>query len=678
MDFYKSPSVQIFETASSAVEPLSAGQGVLVVGFSTRGPINELMHFRSYEQFEKMMGGPVADFPLAHLLARRIFNTGAGTLYFVRAGSESDNYGAEKSAVKVVNAENPNFGEYFYETGYWDAGETNPIENEDFLVFKNGYTEDSIVIKIDFDGGGEIVSAEETFKITLEKSFIQNPLRVIPLDTIVARFNNNSTFSSRAVMKKEKDGVQGIYVKTKNYIEEVTFNFSNKSGTSVEANIAFVGVSEINAPSPGAPNNYQFVIEAKYPGSGMNGVSVRKTARKQSFLTDEEYFDVSIVDSKGVQLELFTNLTLKNFIQRINDNDYGSNFVYIDTSDSEGEDPVFVDGTYILGEGTLLPGNIIHFTEDAKVGKDGVPSQADEPYSYNEVIANLLISALSEPSLLNMDNVFYSIIATPDSQNSSVQDTAIELATKRGDSFYIADIPLELSIDKASIPLAINWHNGTGSDLRGTPFDSSYVGVYYGWTTVLNEYTGSNIYIPPSVLVVPRMLQTDASDGVYNPPAGARRGRVIAYDYLYSPDTEDREEMMGGDNCINPIIYSNTRGLMIFGQKTADRSGSPLNRINIRRMVNRIKTRLFTSLDVIRFELNNSATRERARSIANNILSEFRSAGALEGFSVNVQSPGGAERDVVNIYIDMVPVGLVERIRIYINITEGGVATVEG
>lgn len=704
MDYYKSPSIQVFEKAASAVAPLSFAPGVATVGFSTRGPINELMHFRSYDDFEKMMGKPLPDHPLTHMMARRIFATGAGTLYFVRAGNENPEsaYGAKRASVRVTNATKKEFGRVFIAAYMIKAGdEDSGLEKSrtvEYLLFKDSFEGTGIKINVQIGENGKIIT--ELFTIPTRKISIDSKeFTAIHLDTIVKRFNLNSDFAAHAIMKKTMENIDGdilsgLYIETKNFNKDefTKISFTGESGNSSigdyinleeveEGDEKFAGL--LGKPTEGESSpEFRFTIEAKHPGSGMNGVSIVKKMSKITFGTKgEEVFDVNILDDNGKILESFIGLKMDTFISRINDDNFGSSFITINVdSERYNGDPEFSNGTYVLGKGTWLVGDYYSFNseeEDEPVeGTDGIPTRDDEPTSYNEIISDLLATSLRIPSLANMDNVFYSIIATPDSQDSFVQDAAIELAVKRGDTFYIADVPQEYNIDKSSIKQAISWHNGD-SPIRRSPIESSYAGVYYGWTTVISETTGNNIYIPPSVLVVPRMLLTDANDGVFSPPAGARRGRVIAVDYLYSPDMEDRELMMGGDNCINPIIYSNTRGLMIYGQKTADRTGSALNRINVRRMVNRIKANLHTSLDVVRFELNNSTTRERARTIVSEILLPFRNAGALETFTVNVQSPGGAERDVLNVYVDFVPVGLVERIRVFINITEGGVSTIE-
>lgn len=683
MSYYKSPSVQIFENTTSTYEPAVTGTGVATVGFSTMGPMNELMLFGSYDEFVKKMGKPVPEYPNAHLLARRVLATGAGGFYFVRAGSTSEEL-AKKSTVFVTNHTGATVGKYF-----WKSISQAGIEiTSPYIKVAEDYEDETIEIVFDLINSGTTTTIRKTFDVRTEISVsLSNSntetIKGVHLDTIVTAFNNDATFSALATMRsfvKTVSGTKyGLFVETKSYTTSADLvdnaNILCEERTSISPGYDGV-LSACSEGTEGTP----FVIESKYYGSGTVGYSVKKTTVVNPIVGGEDSFIIEVRNSVGNILETFSGLTLEDFSDKINHSDTGSQYIYIsgyvyDIEDEEG----FVDGTYVLGKGTLLPNGVYAYnTGDylPEVGLDGVPTLADNPHNLPEVISDLLVNALSEPSLLNLDNVFFSIISVPDSQNSLVQDAAIDVAKKRGDAFCVVDVPLDYSAEKATIPSAISWHNG-GSGLRGTAIESSYAGIYYGWTTVLNEYANSNINIPPSVLVVPRMLSVDATDGVYYAPAGATRGRVIASDYLYSPDMEDREAMSGGVNCINPIIYSNTRGLMIYGQKTADRTGSALSRVNIRRMVNEIKRKLYNRLDEVRFELNDANTQSRARTICSDTLISYKSVGAIENYIVDVNSPGGAERDVLNINIEFVPVGLVERIRVFLSITDGGVSATE-
>lgn len=681
----KSPSIQIFEKATTSPATPVTGVGMATVGFSTMGPLNKLMRFESYTQFERMMGKPVAEYPFAHLMASKVLNGGSGSVYFIRAGEST----AEKATVYVANHNEIHPVRAFYASAVEDADNAevyDRIVQPYFVASGIGDLEADASVKATIEINITPSTGESFISITKEFTFNKITLNVVGgetkevfavhVDTVVNRFNADSTFLQHAKLYNKLNGVNGLFIVGKSYEEGAAISIDVTGGTVEAERVAesdedFDGLLNDN-PSGLEAGTSTFTIESKYPGSGYNGYYVKKYDYDNPLTSTSDTFILEVYSKENVLLETFTELTLDTFIGKINDENTGSDFIYIDgTSVAE-----FVDGTYVLGSGELLPDGTYGFeNEDGfKVieGTDGVPST---DYG-DELVSSMFINALAEPSLLNLDNVFFSIISVPDSQSSLVQDAAVYVARTRGDAVCVLDVPFDYSIDKTTVDSAVSWHNG-GAGLRSAAIESSYAVIYYGWTSVANPYGTGNLMVPPSVQMVPLMLAVDSTDGSYYAPAGATRGRVIASDYVYSPDQEDREKMSGGVNCINPIIYSNARGLMAYGQKTAERTSSPLNRINIRRMVNEIKRLIYSGLDVVRFELNNATTQDRARKIVSDIFFTYKSAGAIEMYTVNVSSPGGSERDVLNVYVDFVPVGLVERIRVYLNITESGVTVGE-
>ena len=103
---------------------------------------------------------------------------------------------------------------------------------------------------------------------------------------------------------------------------------------------------------------------------------------------------------------------------------------------------------------------------------------------------------------------------------------------------------------------------------------------------VFNPYTGSTFYASPDVYAMATMAHTDSVSETWFAPAGLVRAR------LTSPlDTEvilnagDRTALYGGGNVVNPIAKFNPDGIVIYGQRTAQRTPSSLDRVNIRRMM---------------------------------------------------------------------------------------------
>lgn len=696
----KSPSIEIFENVRQPRAVPVFGTGFATVGFSTNGPVNKLMSFNSLSDFNKYMGDkPVKtatnEFPFTHnMISRAMATSSGGTLYFMRIGSFSSEEDG-KASVAVSNYTNGNT----FSLSVKSEDDGNSVTMPWFVVRSSsafdGTDSPTVNVKFnlfhgesDFDGT-EINESFPLSSLTAQNVFSTgNPedIYAVSISSIVRRLNANPDFSALATASLVSNNdnshelkLVGKFVGEAEKISSFSLATSMKTTFGgVESVLLEHKFSEGYDTSSGASGTTPvtgegFVIVAKNPGSAMNGFTVRKTNNKSKI--DGEYngtFNVAVYSSRATSslLETFSNLTLETFVERINDKSYGSEFIEIEGY-SSGEE--FKEGTYILSEGeVLIDGTTSAIdTENTKSGTDGVPESLMGDDNTEEIVS-LYLDALRDPSFLNKDIVNFSLLATPECGDTEVQDAAIALVEKRGDAVYLVDSPLDyMEQGKEGVRKSVDWTNGLKD--RTTAITSSYALMYYGWLQTPDAFGSTNIIAPPSVLVLPKILSVDAQYGLpcYS-PAGVSRGRLIASDFFYSPDIEDRELMCGEGNSLNPIIFSNTRGLMIFSQKTADRSNSAINRIHVRRMLNDIKRKLYTALDVIRFEVNNPSSQSSARKIVEDILFVYKNSEILDSYLVSVTSPGGAEADVLNITISLVPYGLIERIHIYLNIGEAG------
>ena len=362
-----------------------------------------------------------------------------------------------------------------------------------------------------------------------------------------------------------------------------------------------------------------------------------------------------------------------------------SKFEYITIDDvAYGEENTeakisWLDGTWELGVGAILADGTSWSPEegDYKVeeGNDGYPTVTidDDIEQYSESRAiDLYVEALGNDDFVNTDEFSFSILATPGTQNTLVQNAAISVCTTRGDAIYLADVPRAYCESKQGIDEAVAWANGNSG------FQSSYCAIYYGWFYQTNPYnTESNIACPAYCFIAPKMVALDQSMGEFFAPAGITRGGLVCSDWSYSPDQKDRDKLVGNDNVINPISYSNTRGVTIMAQKTTDRTTSPLNRVGIRRMTNAIKRELRSQLVALLFEPNNETARARARVIVDDIMSALRTKECIENYDINVVSGTGANRNDLNVYLSFAPYGLIEKIYVYLSITDAGVEVTE-
>ena len=93
------------------------------------------------------------------------------------------------------------------------------------------------------------------------------------------------------------------------------------------------------------------------------------------------------------------------------------------------------------------------------------------------------------------------------------------------------------------------------------------------------------VWLPPSIYAMKQMVYTDNVSDPWFAPAGMRRGRISALGVEYSPSELERDLLYGDGKIVNPIVNFVDGGITIWGQKTAQRTKSATDRINVRRLL---------------------------------------------------------------------------------------------
>ena len=88
------------------------------------------------------------------------------------------------------------------------------------------------------------------------------------------------------------------------------------------------------------------------------------------------------------------------------------------------------------------------------------------------------------------------------------------------------------------------------------------------------------------------------------------------------------------DSNVNPIATFPGQGVTVFGQKTLQKKSSALDRINVRRLLIRVKKFIASSSRFLVFEQNTNATRQRFLNIVNPFLDTVQSQSGLNAFRV--------------------------------------------
>jgi len=141
--------------------------------------------------------------------------------------------------------------------------------------------------------------------------------------------------------------------------------------------------------------------------------------------------------------------------------------------------------------------------------------------------------------------------------------------------------------------------------------NTSYAAVYGNWAQVYDEFLGDKIWVPFSSVAGATFARNDAAEFPWSAPAGYTRGLVSGnvVNIAITPNQKQRDELYKSN--INPVLFSPSQGMAIFGQKTLSRKPSSFDRINVRRLFLALERPTKKASIFYVFEPNNEFTRTR-------------------------------------------------------------------
>ena len=241
------------------------------------------------------------------------------------------------------------------------------------------------------------------------------------------------------------------------------------------------------------------------------------------------------------------------------------------------------------------------------------------------------INAVSNP-----DEFDINLLVTPGiihEYHSSVSKHGISKVESRADAFYVMDG----SRWGRSVTNAV-------ADINGV--DTNYAAVYYPWVKILDSVKNKPMWVPPSVVLPGVISFTDSVAHEWFAPAGLNRGGLGSVLEAKTRLTHtERDELYEGR--VNPIASFPGQGVVVFGQKTLQGKPSALDRINVRRLLIRLRKFIASSSRFLVFEQNTAATRNRFLGIVNPFLESVQANSGLSAFKV-VMDDSNNTPDVVD------------------------------
>ena len=116
-------------------------------------------------------------------------------------------------------------------------------------------------------------------------------------------------------------------------------------------------------------------------------------------------------------------------------------------------------------------------------------------------------------------------------------------------------------------------------------------------------------------------------------PAGLNRGGLTTVLEAQTRLTHSERDDLYEER-VNPIASFPGQGVVVWGQKTLQARPSALDRVNVRRLLIKLKKFIASSSRYLVFEQNTSATRNRFLNIVNPFLEGVQSNSGLSAFRV--------------------------------------------
>ena len=241
------------------------------------------------------------------------------------------------------------------------------------------------------------------------------------------------------------------------------------------------------------------------------------------------------------------------------------------------------------------------------------------------------IDAVSNP-----DEFDINLMVTPGiihEYHNAVSNHAISKVEARADAFYVMD--------------GSRWGRSVANavtDIKSV--DTNYAAVYYPWVKILDPVKDKPMWVPPSVVLPGVISFTDNVAHEWFAPAGLNRGGLTTVLEAKTRLTHAERDQLYEDR-VNPIATFPGQGVVVFGQKTLQGKPSALDRINVRRLLIRLRKFIASSSRYLVFEQNTAATRNRFLGIVNPYLESVQANSGLSAFKV-VMDDSNNTPDVVD------------------------------
>ena len=174
-------------------------------------------------------------------------------------------------------------------------------------------------------------------------------------------------------------------------------------------------------------------------------------------------------------------------------------------------------------------------------------------------------------------------------------------------------------------------------EFRNTLPSSSYAVMDSSWKYQFDKYNVVFRWVPLNGDIAGLMVRTDTNQDPWFSPAGYNRGNIKNVIRLSHNITRaQRDDLYQAS--INPVISSQGRGTVLFGDKTLLAKPSAFDRINVRRLFIVLEKAIAAASEFALFEFNDEFTRAQFRNLVEPFLRDVQGRRGIIDFRVVADS----------------------------------------
>jgi phage tail sheath protein FI len=438
-------------------------------------------------------------------------------------------------------------------------------------------------------------------------------------------------------------------------------------------------------------SSFAYRVLSMYDGDGYNLSSDISTGQTLGVSIEVNpgggLYSLLTVNNDGVAAETYkvSMLDDSTFIENVinigTDNavsDYIKGELYYQGASLAGTTPHADDVTTLSSLGTMTQGVNLTYAGGSRALSasplivrliDKTTGLADGSIGTMDTSTTLIGTAADKTGIYTLDDdlLNISLAGVPGITDQRVQNALITLAETSQNFLAIVSPPLGLD----TVEEATDWMNGKG-DGRTAAINSSWGAVYWPWVQVFDVFSAKDRWYDPAIFAIRQMVFTDNVAEAWFAPAGFRRGRLTKPTAVEKSLNQGDRDSLYVTN-INPIVNFAPEGITIFGQKTAQRAPTSLDRVNVRRLMIFLRKVLLQSGREDLFQPNDVFTWEIIKDKSEAILSDVQARRGITDFRVicddTVNTPVRVDRNELWCKILLKPTKTAEWIIFEVNLT---------